>query len=152
MYLNYYYSLYEDQERVTHTALYACDTADAPPPHTHPRTHTGPSTHTAHLSCVSEMSSVSTMYAVCAACLFYPWQSYPIPWHAFCMDDGELFSWRRWSHPFSYAWALYTHSSQGQRAEGCRRCGIDCVWAFMKKKSPEWTVSNDQLWSAGPCR
>lgn len=79
MYLNYYYSLYEDQERVTHTELYACDTADAPPTHTHPRTHTGPSTHTAHLSCVSEMSSVSTMYAVCAACLFYPWQSYPIP-------------------------------------------------------------------------
>ena len=87
------------------------------------------------------------MCAVCAACLFFPWQSYPIPWHAFCMDDGGLFSWRRRSHPFSSASALYTHSSQGQRAEATPPgWGGLCVRAGMKNH--ECHVSNDQLWSA----
>lgn len=106
-----------------------------------------PCTHTMYLSCVSEMSSVSTMCVVCAACLSFPWQSHPIPWHAFCMDDGELFSWRRWSHPFSYASALYTHSSPGHRAEGCAGVGSAAsVWAPMK--NAKWRVSKEQLRSS----
>lgn len=51
MYLNYYYSLYEDQERVTHTELYACDTADAPP-HTHTHAHTQAPPHTLRICLV----------------------------------------------------------------------------------------------------
>lgn len=109
-----------------------------------PHTHTGLFAHTMHFSCISEMSSVSTMCAVCAAWLFFTWRSYPIPWHAFCLDDGELFSWRRRSHPFSSASALYTHSSQGQGVP-LRRDGL-CVWAV--KKNAARPASNERLWSA----